>query len=193
MEDLKLSAYITHKAVSDTGDSLVIKGFANTVTKDRAGDVILASAWETSNALANYMKNPIVLAFHDHSKPIGKTLSIVATSMGLEVEVEISKASGPIYELIKDGILKTFSVGFACLDAEYDVTTQIYVIRDVELHEISVVSVPCNQDSVFEVSKSLNAHDYHELKNRLIAKALPQKQPTLIEKLALELGIIKEL
>jgi HK97 family phage prohead protease len=186
------AAFSTTKALTAEGN-LVIVGMANTVAKDRSGDVILASAWTTSNALTNFMKNPIILAFHDHRQPIGKAISIKPTSYGLEVEVEISKAAGHLFDLIKEGILKTFSVGFNCLDADYDPATGLFIIKDVELHEISVVSVPCNQDSTFEVAKSLNAHDYSEFKKSFkkpeAAPALPAQKLSLIEKLAYELGI----
>lgn len=191
MKNLTLSAAFTAKASAEDSDTLVITGMANTIAKDRAGDIILASAWETSGALMNYMKNPIVLAFHDHSKPIGKMISVTPTSMGLQVEAEISKAAGPIYDLIKDRVLRTFSVGFSCKDADYDQDTGIFIIKDLELHEVSVVSVPCNQDSTFQVAKSLNALDYDEFKNSIksLHKRQPKQELSLIEKLAIELGI----
>lgn len=192
MKDLQLSALFKTKQSSDSSDdSLIITGMANTTAKDRAGDVILASAWTTSNALKNYMKNPIILAFHDHKLPIGKAISIAPTPEGLLLEVEISKAAGAVYDLIKTGILKAFSVGFRCLDAEWDEDTDTFVIKDVELHEVSVVSVPCNQDSTFAVAKSLNAHDFSEFKKKVAPKA-PTPERDLLEKLALELGIIEE-
>ena len=191
MKQFELSANFTKKAVAEN-DSLIISGYANTTSKDRAGDVILASAWTTSNALQNYMKNPIILAFHDHSRPIGKALNITPTAQGLELEVEISKAAGPIYDLINEGILKAFSVGFKCLDAEWDDTTDTFVIKDVELLETSVVSVGCNQDSTFQVAKSLNALDYNEFKNNTVKKAKSPESTDLLRKLALELGIIEE-
>ena len=45
------------KAVSDDGDSLRIRGYANTTTKDRMGDVIPMDAWTKSGALENFLKN----------------------------------------------------------------------------------------------------------------------------------------
>ena len=69
------------------------------------------------------------------------------------------------YNLIKEGILKAFSVGFRVKEADYDVNTDIFVIKDVELYEVSVVSVPANQDSLFEVSKCFNnPAEYAEFK-----------------------------
>ena len=39
------------------------------------------------------------------------------------------------------------------------------MITDVELMEISVVSVPCNQDSLFSIKKSFETdEDYNEFK-----------------------------
>ena len=192
MENLSLTAAFTTKASDTEDDTLVIKGMANTVAKDRAGDVIVAEAWTTSNALTNYMKNPIVLAFHNHSLPIGSVVKITPTALGLEVEAEISKAAGHVYDLIRDGVLKTFSVGFRCLDADYDDSTGIFIIKDVELHEISVVSVPCNQESTFQVAKSLTAHDYREFKKQVTTVEQEALVYSPIEKLAFVLGI-KEL
>lgn len=194
--DMQLSAEFTAKAAKSDDDSspLVIKGFANTVTKDRAGDVIPKDAWLSPSAMPNYEKNPIILAFHNHAMPIGKMIDYEVTDQGLMIEAEISKAAGAVYDLVKDGILKTFSVGFRCLDAEWKKDEDIYLIKDLELFEISVVSVPCNQDSVFEVSKSLNASDYSNFRKQLQAEA---SQPSdtnevdVLEKLAIALGVRK--
>lgn len=187
--ELSLSANFTAKSTSDAEDApLVIRGFANTVDKDRAGDVIPKSAWEGEKAMPNYLKNPIILAFHDHDRPIGKTVDYSITDRGLEIEAEISKAAGAVYDLIKDGVLRTFSVGFRCLDADYDSETGIFLIKELELFEVSVVSVPCNQDSVFEVSKSLNNDDYNKFKSQVLT---PSVELEPLEKLAIELGIRK--
>lgn len=192
---MELSASFVAKAASDEEDSpLIIKGYANTVTKDRAGDVIPKDAWLGPNALPNYEKNPIILAFHNHAMPIGKMVSYDVTDEGLQIEAEISKAAGPVYQLIKDGVLKTFSVGFRCLDAEWKKEEDIYLIKELELFEVSVVSVPCNQDSVFEVSKSLNSADYNDFRKQLQAKASKPSETNevdVLEKLAIELGVIK--
>lgn len=152
---------------AEDSDDLVITGFANTVTKDRAGDIIPASAWKSKTALTNYLKNPIILAFHNHSKPIGKMISHEVTELGLKITAVISTGAGDVYKLIKDGILTTFSVGFNILDAEYDNKTDTYFITEVELHEVSVVSVPCNQDSVFSVAKSMDSQDFEKFKSNI--------------------------
>lgn len=139
----------------DEDNDLIIEGYANTVTKDRAGDIIPSETWLKPSALTNFMKNPIILAFHNHSMPIGKVLEVKVTELGLYVRAKISKGAGNVYDLIKDGVLTTFSVGFMILDANYEPKSDTYYITEVELTEISVVSVPCNQDSTFSVAKSV--------------------------------------
>lgn len=165
--ELNVSAHF-EKQMTGNG-SLRIKGFANTTTKDRAGDIIPRSAWEGAKALPNYEKNPIILAFHDHSRPIGKMVDYTISDQGLEIEAEISK-SAPEYGLIEDGVLKSFSVGFRLLDAEYKSEVDAFMIKELELLEVSVVSVPCNQDSTFELAKSINGADYDSLRKELLAK-----------------------
>lgn len=169
----EITAYIKEVKVNEASGDLVIRGYANTISKDRAGDVIPADTWRTSNALTNYLKNPILLAFHDHSLPIGEVTEINITESGLEVVARVVKsAPANVYGLIKEGILKSFSVGFRILEADYDHDRGIFLINDLELLEISVVSVPCNQDSIFSLEKSLNIKDYMELKQQFSKKSV---------------------
>jgi len=149
----------------EEGEDIIIEGFANTTDKDRAGDVIVESAW-TKGGLDNYLKNPVILAFHDHSQPIGKMVDYGINNKGLHITATISKSAGNVYELIKSGIITAFSVGFRVKDADYDSETDIFVIKDLELHEISAVSVPMNADSLFSVAKSFdNEKSYDEFKD----------------------------
>lgn len=146
---------------------LKIVGYANTTTKDRTNDVIPDSAWK-GEALTNYKKNPIILAYHDHSRPIGMCEEATVDSRGLKVVATISKAAGEVYHLIKDGILKAFSVGFIVKDADWDPKSDVFVIKDLELLEISVVSVPCNQDSTFSLAKAFSDEELAEFKKSFI-------------------------
>ncbi len=145
-------------------DTLTIRGYANTVSKDRSGDVIVKEAW-TKGGMDDYLKNPIILAFHDYSRPVGTTVDYNVTDKGLEIVAEISTAAGEVYNLIKDGVLKTFSVGFSIKDADYEKEDDTFYIKDLSLYEISVVSVPANQDSTFSLAKSFdNVDEYNSFK-----------------------------
>lgn len=199
--DARLSGSFSLKSISedDGGDTLIIKGFANTTTRDRVGDVIPKEAWESPSAMTNYQKNPIILAHHDYTAPIGKMVAFEVREEGLYIEAEISKyADESIRGLIQDGVLKTFSVGFSIKDAEWKQEHDIYLIKELELYEVSVVAVPCNQDSTFEVSKSMG-EDYKQFKQKLRAEAGVDSSETpndnaqlnsLLEKLAKSLNVI---
>lgn len=151
-----LDSRISKVNVDDSGE-LKIAGYASTVDTDRAGDVILPEAW-AKGGLENFKANPIILFNHDYGAPIGRVVRMEVDEKGLYVEAIISKAAKQ-FELIKDGVLTTFSVGFLIKDADYNKSTGGYVIKDAELLETSVVTVPCNQGATFSLSKSFTNDD----------------------------------
>ena len=155
----------TFKSLGETDDGGVeIKGSASTTALDRAGDIIETEAW-MKGGLENFKNNPIILFNHNYDKPIGRAKDLQVTDGGLEISAKISKAAGDVTQLIKDGVLGAFSVGFRCKDSEYMTETDGYKIKDAELFEVSVVSVPCNQGATFGLSKSFdNMADYNEFK-----------------------------
>ena len=155
-KEFKLHTLFT-KTIFDDGNVLRIKGLVNTSSQDRNGDIIPIETW-TESALGNYLKNPIVLAFHDHKRPIGKVIEHSITDEGIEIVAEISDTDKDFVKLIKDGVLKSFSIGFYILGAKPKSNEDDgWIITQLELHEISVVSVPENQDSIFSVSKSFGS------------------------------------
>lgn len=171
-KELKINAFLTEKSIEDDDGSITIRGYASTYNKDRTGDVIAREAW-TKGGLTNYLKNPVVLAFHNHAQPVGKTTAWSVTETGLEIVAKISKSATNIVQLIADEVLKAFSVSVLIKDAEYDSEADIFVIKDLELLEISVVSVPANQDSLFSVEKSFENHaDYVNFKNQYTSKSI---------------------
>lgn len=170
-KDFSITAPFKVKSAEEENGSITIEGYANTTSKDRVGDIVLPEAW-TKGGMNNYVKNPIVLAFHDHKLPVGEVVDYSVDNNGLHIVAEISKAAGNIYELVKSGILKAFSVGFALKDAEYDREQDTFFVKDLELHEISVVSIPANADAIFSLRKSFNTEsDYTEFRNKFIKES----------------------
>ena len=152
----------TFKALEEDDGGVHICGMASTADKDRANDVIMAEAW-TKGGLHNFEKNPIILFNHDYNKPIGRATGLKVTDNGLELKAKISKsAPDSVAQLVKEGILGAFSVGFRVKDADYIQETDGLMIKDAELFEVSVVSVPCNQAATFSIAKSFNSMDEYE-------------------------------
>lgn len=137
---------------ADQEGPIEISGYASTVDVDRHGDVVPASVWE--RGLENYLKNPVILAYHDHTQPVGRMMEHRIDERGLWVRAKISKAAERVYQLVKDEVLTAFSIGFRIKDAEYNTAAEVFLVKELELHEISLVSVPANQNTLFNLSKS---------------------------------------
>jgi len=175
---------IAVKGVSEK--TLKIAGYANTSDKDRSGDIVIPEAW--AKGIENFRRNPILLYQHDHNKPIGKVNTVTVDKKGIFVEASVSEAAEKqhgVKTLISDGVLKSFSVGFRVKDADYDKRSDTFFIKDVELLEISVVSVPANQNSLFSIRKSFeDDNSYAEFK-----KQFELREETIEEK---EIEEVKE-
>ena len=161
----------TFKALNEDDDGGIhICGMASTADFDRAGDTISSEAW-TKGGLSNFEKNPIILFNHDYNHPIGRATGLKVTDNGLELKAKISKnatvPSGNVSNLVKDGVLGAFSVGFRVKDADYLTETDGLKIKDAELFEVSVVSVPCNQSATFSLAKSFDSmEEYNDFKKQ---------------------------
>ena len=151
----------TFKSHTEEDGSVMIRGMASTHDFDRAGDSISVDAW-TKGGLKNFEKNPIILFNHDYNRPIGRATGLKTTDNGLELTAKISKAAKDVVDLVKDGVLGAFSVGFRVKDADYLEETDGLKIKDAELFEVSVVSVPCNQSATFSLAKSFDSMEEYE-------------------------------
>ena len=165
------------KSLDDSGEiqSVMIEGYASTNDIDRSGDVVSATVWE--KGLENYVKNPIILAYHDYSRPVGRMVEHRFDSKGLWIKARISSAAEDVFKLVKDGVMTAFSIGFRILDAEYNQMAEVFLIKEIELHEISVVPIPCNQNTLFNLSKAFDsAEDYDSYKKLFELKNTQAKE-----------------
>ena len=146
------------KSVKDLDDGAVeISGYASTKDKDRGWDVVEPKAFQW--ALERYMTNPIVLLQHKSEKPIGIVTEAEIDENWLFIKAKISENTDWVIDKIKHGVLRAFSIWYSIKDYEtdvhelpdwsYDFTN---IIKDLELYEISVVSVPMNP---YALSKSI--------------------------------------
>lgn len=150
---------LTYDMVTKAADGgpLVISGYANTSTKDRVGDVVLPAAFEKS--LPTYLKNPQLLYNHNWDKPCGTVTAAQITDKGLFIKATISEASQDIKTMVKEGVLRTFSIGYNEIDAEYDEATKTKYVKELELLEISIVTVPANTEAMFTMVDAVKAEE----------------------------------
>lgn len=152
------------KAYKTSQNGIVIEGFANAATVDRAKEIIDPEAFTKSNGLQNFLKNPTILFDHGldpnvGSLPIGRAIEVTPSEKGLFIKAKISQAKDPpistIRSLIEEGNLRAFSVGFNPEEVEGPDEKGVSTIKSAELFEVSVVGIPMNQDSLFSmVNKS---------------------------------------
>jgi HK97 family phage prohead protease len=155
------SLNIETKAVNDK-KVLTIKGYGNVSTIDRGRELMPKECWD----LKNYLINPVICINHDTkdiNSLVGKATFVEARPEGLYFEAEIgaegeelTPAQATVVKLVRQGILKTLSVGFIPHDYETDKKTGVLTYKRAELLEISLVTVPMNQDSVLTSIKEFN-------------------------------------
>ncbi len=136
-----------------TQDIIRIAGWANRaidqngdIVVDRDNEVVLPKAYN----LDNYMKNPVILYQHNKTLPIGKAISVDVRPEGLYIEAEIHRQlDEKAFYGVKSGVVSTFSIGFLVKDVEF--IEDVALFTDVELLEVSAVSVPSSQESIFSI------------------------------------------
>lgn len=142
---------INEKRDDDGNKFLEIEGYASTKDKDRGHDIVEPKAFE--NALATYMTNPVVLLQHKHDKPIGVVTEASIDNKGLYIKANITEDTDGVMSAIKNWVLRTFSIGYGLKEGDYEVEETVdenwkydytTTIKNLELYEISVVSVPMN-------------------------------------------------
>jgi HK97 family phage prohead protease len=124
-----------------------VRVVASDATIDRTGDVLIPGGCD----LTDYRGNPIVLADHDPTQPIG---TADASLRNNRIEAVINFAPAGISEkadtycgLMKSNVLRTVSVGFKPLDAEPRKGGGITYKR-WQLLELSIVAVPANPAAI---------------------------------------------
>jgi len=171
------------KELDGSSMGTIIEGYASTTDKDRVNDVVDPEAFRKS-INGSYKDNPIILFGHNPQKGIGRALELEIRNEGLYVKAMI--VDKEIEEKIVARIYRTFSIGYRSIKEKYidqygnqldpnnssDLQRILYdddvtrVIKEVDLLEISVVSVPANHTSLFTLTKS--AQDYFQQKMKYL-------------------------
>lgn len=169
--DLHVNFKRVEKMEADEDGFIYIEGYASTDDIDRHGDIIPPEVWNR-NALKNFKKNPVILFNHNYNRIIGKVTDLTVDDKGLYVKCAID-AADEAGRKIAMGLLKTFSIGFYLLDFDYSPEKEAWIIKKLELLEISVVTIPANQDAVFSLAKQLGGDEkLKDLRNKLLNKSV---------------------
>lgn len=152
---------IKRASITDEGQ---FKGYASTFggRPDSHGDVIAPGAFTKSlQRHQDAGTSPALLWSHDQSQPIGIWQELIEDGNALNVvgklTLEVEKAR-EAHSLIKDGAL-ALSIGFLIPEGGAVRTNGTRELREVDLHEISVVAMPANPRSRITEVKSIRDYE----------------------------------
>jgi HK97 family phage prohead protease len=150
-------AYSMLEAKAFDTEKRTFKGWATTPAADRVSDRI--------NPLGAQFKNPLVLLHqHNHESPIGTVTFGKPTAKGIEFEAHIPEIeeAGPLKDRvdtawgeIRHGLVRAVSIGFRPLKYAYMENGGID-FQEIEIFELSSVSIPANAEAVITAVKSLD-------------------------------------
>jgi len=183
------------KSAESTNDNWLIEGIATTEHLDRENDIILRDA--VRKALDEYLANPILR--YMHKEPIGRVLEARYNEDGLYVKAEVIKnqRNADIWALIENGVLRSFSVMGKIKKASLSKMggKTVRKIEDIDLYEISIVDIPANSNTFFQVvAKALEGIDFEEIEKgeKGVEMTEETKTPEWVEELKKELQTIRE-
>lgn len=142
--------------VVDEEKHIVRVKFASFGNKDSAGDILIRGCFAKSiNDRGPESATNRKIAFlwqHDRTDPIGRVLRIEELEDGAYADVQLSNfdavpnAKRAWYQL-NDGDINQFSFGYQYVwdKMEYDEAEDAFIVKEVVLHEISVVTLGCNE------------------------------------------------
>lgn len=193
------------KELSYNGESRTISGYAAIFNnRDKAGDILLKGCFAKSiqdRGPESQANDKIIMLWqHDQHEPIGKISVLIEDEKGLYFEAvidDVERGNQAIKQL-ESGTLNQFSIGYSYVweKCEYDQERDAFIVKEVVLYEISVVSIGCNGETEYLGLKSESTDPYEELKNEIesVIKGLPIRKKeeiqTLVRK-ALSLGQFK--
>lgn len=153
-----IASSIEAKSINDSEHSFI--GVASAEVVDRDNEVVVIDGIDISE----YLKNPVLTFQHQYNEfPIGRTLWLKATAddgvkkligkFQLHLRTEQSKT---VWELIKDGYLRTLSIMFAPVTHE-DSPDGVRYWKTSKLLEIAVVTIPANPEAFIESVSEKNS------------------------------------
>lgn len=156
------------KVYTDDDDERKFVGYASTFgNEDRVGDVVEKGAFNKSlNRHTREKTMPAMLLHHDLHRPIGRWTTMSEDEKGLYVEGTLTKGvrdADEAYALLQDGAINSMSIGYYVNDEEWDSKARVNRLKEIELHEVSLVTIPANSlatiTSVKDADGEVNVRD----------------------------------
>ncbi|MBX7459547.1 HK97 family phage prohead protease [Qipengyuania huizhouensis] len=144
------------------GEKGEFEGYASVFgNRDSYGDVVVSGAFKDS--LAEHAKNdtmPKLFWQHDSWKPIGSWLEMEEDDTGLKVKGRLNmdvQQGREAYALLEAGDIDGLSIGYRVRESEDDEVQGVTLLKELDLVEVSVVSLGANEQALVSSFKSIRA------------------------------------
>ncbi|WP_263079234.1 HK97 family phage prohead protease [Endozoicomonas sp. Mp262] len=153
----RLDTPLKIKSVSDTGE---FSGYGSVFgVKDSYSDIVVPGAFKSS--LEKWQEKrqfPALLWQHRMDEPIGVYTKMEEDEQGLYVEGRLLIDDDPLakraHAHMKAGSLSGLSIGYSNVDFEWDKAKSAYLLKSVDLWEVSLVTFPANDEARISNVKS---------------------------------------
>ncbi|WP_115827531.1 HK97 family phage prohead protease [Xenorhabdus cabanillasii] len=157
MTKQRLDVPLKIKSVSDSGE---FEGYGSVFgVKDSDDDIVMPGAF--ANTLKQWGEKgglPALLWQHRMDEPIGIYTEMNEDEVGLHLKGRLLIDDDPLAKRVhahmKAGSLSGLSIGYILKDWEYDRTKEAFLLKDLDLWEVSLVTFPANDDARISNVKS---------------------------------------
>lgn len=177
---------VEYKALSVSTEGVLVEkrtisGYAAIFgNRDEAGDIIVKGAFAKSIAergpASSTNRKIILLWQHDMDNPLGRLTDLREDEKGLYFEAEVDQipeGDRALAQLLS-GTLNQFSIGYKYVwdKMEYEEATDSFICKEINLFEVSIVSLGCNELTGFAGMKSEQRESERNQLNRDIEAAI---------------------
>ena len=175
----RLDVPLSLKSVSDSGE---FEGYGSVFgVKDSHDDVVVPGAFTTTLQKWSEKKAlPALLWQHRMDEPIGVYTEMKEDDVGLYVRGRLLVDDDPLakraHAHMKAGSLTGLSVGYILKDWEYDREKGVFLLKEIDLWEVSLVTFPSNDEARIS-----------DVKNALARGEIPDQK--IIERVLRDVGL----
>nr|WP_272930315.1 HK97 family phage prohead protease [Klebsiella pneumoniae] len=157
MTKQRLDIPLKIKSVTETGE---FEGYGSVFgVKDSYSDIVVPGAFQASlNEWREKGGLPAMLWQHQISEPVGVYTEMREDDTGLYVKgrllIEDDPLSKRAHAHLKAGSLSGLSIGYILKDWEYDRSKGAFLLKEIDLWEVSLVTFPSNDEARISDVKS---------------------------------------
>lgn len=153
---MKFGAPVEVEEVKASADGWTVSGYASTFGNvDMGNDVVMPGAFDKALERGRKVR---FLHSHDPRMVLGVPVGLKSDKRGLFGEFKISKTKlgEDTRELLRDGALDSFSIGYIAKEWEWEGKgdDRVRQLNEVDLLEVSLVAIPMNPEAVVTGLKS---------------------------------------